>query len=204
MTEASIGAFTFVLHSHLPYCRQAGRWPHGEEWIHEAAAETYVPLMATLCDLAEEGVASKVTLGITPVLADQLADPLVIEHFEIYAQDRVERARADVARFEKLGDAQGEVLARFYEDYYTRILTTFRERFKRSLMGVARSLQDSGHIEVLTSAATHGYLPLLSRDSSIQGQLQTGVQTYWRHFGRAPRAVWLPECAYRPAFREGP
>lgn len=50
------GAFTFVLHSHLPYCRQAGRWPHGEEWLHEAAAETYVPLLSRLSDLAEAGV----------------------------------------------------------------------------------------------------------------------------------------------------
>ena len=198
------GAFTFVLHSHLPYCRQAGRWPHGEEWIHEAAAETYVPLLTTLCDLAEQGISPKVTLGITPVLADQLADPLVIEHFEIYAQDRADRARADVERFAQLGDQQGEVLARFYEEYYTRILRTFRERFNRSLLGAARSLQDGGQIEILTSAATHGYLPLLGRDSSIHGQLATGVKTYWRHFGRAPRAVWLPECAYRPGFRVGP
>ena len=197
------GAFTFVLHSHLPYCRQAGRWPHGEEWIHEAAAETYVPLLNTLCNLAEQGVSPKVTLGITPVLADQLADPLVIEHFEIYAQDRADRARADVERFARLGDQQGEHLARFYEDYYTRVLGSFRERFSRSLLGAAKSLQDSGHVELLTSAATHGYLPLLSRDSSIYGQLATGVEAYRRHFGRQPRAVWLPECAYRPAYREG-
>ena len=198
------GAFTFVLHSHLPYCRQAGRWPHGEEWLHEAIAETYVPLLRNLCNLAEQGIAPRLTLGITPVLADQLADKLVVEHFEIYAQDRADRARNDVERFQRLGDAQGETLARFYADYYDGVLETFRDRFKRSLLGVARGLQDAGHIEVLTSAATHGYLPLLSRDSSIYGQLSTGVQTYRRHFGRAPRAVWLPECAYRPAYREGP
>ncbi|MCO6445473.1 MAG: hypothetical protein J5J04_15470, partial [Anaerolineae bacterium] len=63
------GAFMFVLHSHLPYARLAGRWPHGEEWIHEAAAETYVPLLETLYDLAEEGVPYKINIGITPILA---------------------------------------------------------------------------------------------------------------------------------------
>ena len=71
------GAFTFVLHSHLPYCRQAGRWPHGEEWIHEAASETYLPLLNALYDLAEEGVRYKLTVGLTPVLLEQLADELV-------------------------------------------------------------------------------------------------------------------------------
>ena len=50
------GAFTFVLHSHLPYARQAGMWPHGEEWVHEAIAETYVPLLNALHDLEDEGV----------------------------------------------------------------------------------------------------------------------------------------------------
>jgi 1,4-alpha-glucan branching enzyme len=196
------GAFTFVLHSHLPYVRQAGRWPHGEEWIHEATAETYVPLLNTLCDLAENDVPAKVTLGITPVLAEQLADPLVVQHFEAYAQDRAERAARDVGRFERLGDLHAAYLARWYDDFYSRVLATFRERFDRSLLGVARRLQESGHLEILTSAATHGYLPLLSRDSSVAAQLETGVETYRRHFGRAPKAVWLPECAYRPAHQE--
>ena len=69
-----IGAFTFVLHSHIPYARQAGMWPHGEEWIHEAIAETYLPLLNALYDLAEEGIEYKLTVSVTPVLAEQLAD----------------------------------------------------------------------------------------------------------------------------------
>ena len=72
--------FTFVLHTHIPYCRQTGRWPHGEEWIHEAIAETYVPLLVELYDLAEAGVPFKLTLGITPVLAEQLADADIHSH----------------------------------------------------------------------------------------------------------------------------
>ena len=35
----------FVLHGHLPYARRQGQWPHGEEWIHEAASTTYIPLL---------------------------------------------------------------------------------------------------------------------------------------------------------------
>ena len=57
------GAFTFVLHSHLPYCRMAGRWPHGEEWLHEAASETYIPLLNALYDLKEGGYPIKLTVG---------------------------------------------------------------------------------------------------------------------------------------------
>jgi 1,4-alpha-glucan branching enzyme len=196
------GAFTFVLHSHLPYARQAGMWPHGEEWIHEAIAETYVPLLDALTELDEEGVPFHLTIGITPILAEQLADPLIIEHFIAYAAERAARAGKDVSRFEDKGDTAMRDLARFYHHWYARVLTNFRDRYNRDLLGAFRRLQDEGKIEIATSAATHGYLPLLARDSSIFGQLATGVHTYKRHFGRQPTAIWLPECAYRGAILE--
>ncbi len=195
-----VGAFTFVLHSHLPYCRRAGVWPHGEEWIHEAAAETYVPLLNALYDLRDEGVPYRLTIGITPVLADQLADPDIRAHFLVYLETKIEAAADDVPRFGEEGEEHAEYLATFYRDYYTRILETFRDRFGADIIGAFRRLQDEGHIEIITSAATHGYLPLMSRDSSIYAQIRTGVETYRRHFGRSPRAIWLPECAYRPAY----
>ena len=199
---APIGGFTFMLHSHLPYARQAGMWPHGEEWVHEAIAETYVPLLNALYDLREEGVPFRLTIGITPVLGEQLADPLIIDHFVAYAAERAAKAAQDVDRFDQAGDETFRDLARFYHHWYARVLTSFQDRFGRNLLGAFRALQDEGLIEVATSAATHGYLPLLARDSSIHGQLHTGVEAYRRHFGRSPQAVWLPECAYRPAIFE--
>ena len=196
---AKVGAFTFVLHSHLPYARQAGMWPHGEEWVHEAIAETYVPLLDALNDLAEEGVPFKLTIGITPILAEQLADPLIIDHFVHYAAERAAWAAKDVKRFEDSGDGGLRDLARYYHHWYARHLTSFRDRYNMDLIGAFKKLQDSGHIQIATSAATHGYLPLLARDSSIRGQLVTGFEAYKHRFGREPKAVWLPECAYRPA-----
>lgn len=197
---AATGAFTFVLHSHIPYARQAGMWPHGEEWIHEAIAETYVPLLNALTDLHEEGVKIALTVSITPILAEQLADPDIIEHFVQYAAERAAWAAADVKRFEQSAEPQMRDLAVYFHHWYARILSSFQDRFKKDLIGTFRSLQDAGVIEVSTSAATHGYLPLLARDSSIHGQIHTGAQSYRRHFGRDPKAIWLPECAYRPAY----
>ncbi|NLE77443.1 MAG: DUF1957 domain-containing protein [Chloroflexi bacterium] len=195
------GAFTFVLHSHLPYCRRAGMWPHGEEWLHEAAAETYLPLLRVLADLRAAGLPVRMTIGITPVLAEQLADPLVQEHFRLYLQEKIAAAAADVERFARgAGDPQRLALARFYQEWYQGVQHDFDERFGGDIVGAFRDLQKAGAVEVVTCAATHGYLPLLERDSSIHGQLAVGVQSYRRHFGQAPRAIWLPECAYRPAF----
>ncbi len=199
MTNAN-GAFTFVLHSHLPYARQAGTWPHGEEWVHEGIAETYVPLLNALYDLADEGLDYRITVSVTPILGEQLADPLIIEHFITYAEERAAWAAADIERFEQDGDEEMKALAIYYHHWYSRVLTDFRDRYNRDLMGALKTLQDRGFVEISTSAATHGYLPLLSRDSSIFGQIQTGIRAYERHFGRRPKAIWLPECAYRPAY----
>ncbi len=197
-----IGAFTFVLHSHLPYARLAGRWPHGEEWIHEAATETYIPLLQVLNDLQTEGVPYHITLGITPILAEQLADADVLDHLDQYLDDRIASAKLDMVYFEaeKTADRHLRYLAEWYLSWYTKIKQDFDSRFNRDLIGAFRQLQDAGLIEITTCAATHGYLPLLARDSSINGQLKTGVASYERLFGRAPTGIWLPECAYRPAY----
>ncbi|MHB9033193.1 MAG: 1,4-alpha-glucan branching protein domain-containing protein [Anaerolineae bacterium] len=197
---AGKGAFTFVLHTHLPYCRLAGRWPHGEEWIHQALAETYVPLLNALFDLREEHVPFRLTTSLTPVLTEQLADQDIREHFVLYLDEQIAAATRDIPRFGESGEGDLETLAIYYRDFFTHIKSSFLDRFGGDVISAYRQLQDEGYLEIITSAATHGYLPLLSRDSSIYGQLRAGVESYRRHFGRAPRAIWLPECAYRPAY----
>jgi 1,4-alpha-glucan branching enzyme len=212
------GAFSFVLHSHLPYARLAGRWPHGEEWIHEAASETYIPLLQTLYDLKDEGIKFRLTIGITPILAEQLADETVLDNFNSFLDMKILAAKKDMALYappnvvpmekiegeERPADSQGDghlyYLAGWYKDFYEDIQKAFNERFAKDIIGAFKNLQDSGYIEIATSAATHGYLPLLSRDSAIRGQIETGIQSYERLFGRKPTAFWLPECAYRPAY----
>jgi 1,4-alpha-glucan branching enzyme len=196
----AVGAFTFVLPSHLPYCRKAGRWPHGEEWIHEAAAETYVPLLDALYDLRQEGIRFKLTINLTPVLVEQLADVDIQQHFLLYLAEEIEGATADLERCEAEGEEQLAKLAVFYRDFYSGIERSFLERYDGDLIGAFRRLQDEGYIEIITCPATHGYLPLMDRDSTIYGQLRTAVESYRHYFGRSPRAVWLSECAYRPAY----
>jgi 1,4-alpha-glucan branching enzyme len=200
-----VPGFTFVLHSHIPYCRQTGRWPHGEEWIHEAIAETYVPLLVGLHDLAAEGVPFHLTLGVTPVLAEQLADADIQEHFLDYVDERLAAIEADIARFAPGGTEPDGALARlatWYYAEYVAVREAFDLRFGRDLIGAIRVLADAGQVAVATSAATHAYLPLLSTDESVRAQLATGVRAHRRHFGHAPRAIWIPECAYRPGYAD--
>ena len=200
MTDGQpIGYFTFVLHSHLPYVRRAGRWPHGEEMIHEALAETYLPLLVALDDLRAEGINPRLTIGLTPILLEQIGDADVLASFEQYLDAELEGARRDVARYasEEPGLAD---LARFYERFYGQLRGAFVERYGRDVVAQFRRLCQLGHLDVLTSAATHGYLPLMRRDSTIYGQLKVGRETSRRHMERRSQGIWLPECAYRPAY----
>jgi 1,4-alpha-glucan branching enzyme len=192
------GTATFVLHSHLPYCRLAGRWPHGEEWLHEAMLECYLPLAAAFTRLAKESPGSLgVTLNMTPILAEQIRDPLVIEHFRDYIAGRIARARTDAARFGDVPGLRGQTAA-FHRDRHQATQSFFEDQLHGDLLAGLAALEASGHIEIATSAATHGYLPLLEDEAAIRFQVQTGVQSHIRNFGRAPRSFWLPECAYRP------
>lgn len=284
----AVGTFSLVLHSHLPYYRKAGMWPFGEENLYEAIAETYIPLLDALFELKDEGIAAKVTIGITPVLAEQLADPYLKQGFETYIADILERVENDQHRYSEAGErekAQWEAgerreaklvaakaawlerqapaekpleadtvvpvagtvapivaasvstsldlspplldpeptladfpeepleigmthdprreLADYYHAWFAQRLASFRERYHRDLLGAFKQLQDEGCIEIITSAATHGFSPLLSRDSSLHAQFKIGVDTYKKYFGRAPKGVWLPECAYRAGIDDG-
>ncbi|NJL57277.1 hypothetical protein HC928_20645 [bacterium] len=202
----ALGAFTFVLHSHLPYARLAGRWPHGEAWIHETACDTLIPLLQTLYDLKEDAVEYRLTLSLSPVLLEQLTDPVVLEHFEQYLDDKLAAAERDVQHFTLEGetlatsaaDPHLHYMASWYRDWYASINRAYIKRFKRDIVGAFKRLQDSGHVEIITSAATHAYLPLLGEDASIRAQLKAAVASYERCFGRKPAGIWLPECGYRP------
>ena len=185
------GTATFVLHTHLPYCRLAGNWPHGEEWIHEALLECYLPLIAAFRRLSSEVAGSiGVTINMTPILTEQLADPLVLDHFRTYLDDRLGRAEADVERFRSAGGLRAET-ARFHRDRFAAMHDLFEHGLHGDFVGALGELEAGGHLEIATSAATHGYLPLLGDDAAVEFQVAAGVQSHLRHFGRAPRSFWL-------------
>ena len=193
------GKLVFVFHSHLPYVIAHGKWPHGMDWLNEAAAETYIPLLQVIERLIGEGISPRITIGLTPVLSEMLADPVFKEEFDSYLETKIKAAGIDAGEFYRIGDSRRHDLARMWEDYY-RGIKLYYKGIDRDIIGAFRRLQDGGHIEILTCAATHGYLPLLGEDTAVQGQIKLGVDTYKRHFGRDPQGIWLPECAYRPGY----
>jgi 1,4-alpha-glucan branching enzyme len=195
------GAFTFVLHGHLPYVLSHGTWPHGSDMIFECAAGSYIPLLLTFERLVAEGVSPKVTMGITPVLAEQLADGSFKQQFSDYLDMRARTAIENRDEFAKQRQFHLGDLAERWDRHYRDLKDAFVHRFDRDLVAGFRRLEEDGHIEVISSCATHGYLPLLGSDESIQAQVRQAVAAHKRHFGRRPRGFWLPECGYRPRYR---
>ena len=201
MTE-SLGSFCLVLHSHLPWVLNHGVWPHGTSWVNEAAAETYVPLLMELYKLIDDGYHPKLTIGITPVLCEMLRHPSFVDNFLGYLDEKYNAALFDYEDFTENKYKDGRIkLTKWWQEFYDRVKDNFTHRYNKDIVGAFKNLQDSGHIDIITCGATHGYAPLLSKDSSIDAQFKTAVDNYKRHFGRAPTGAWLPECAYRPGYR---
>jgi 1,4-alpha-glucan branching enzyme len=195
--------FTLVLHNHLPMVVNHGRWPHGSDWLTEAAFECYLPLLDTAHRLIADGISPKWTISLSPVLIEQLASPEFQKELAFYYETIRHNCAETRQHFERQGVKEAVLLTHFWEDVYERMWELHR-RIGGDIPGTFAELERDRHIEIITCAATHGYLPLLSRDESIHLQLRTAVETHRRHFGRAPRGIWLPECAYRPRYEWTP
>ncbi len=195
--------FVLALHSHLPWMLNRGRWPHGSDWLCEAALETYLPLLEELRALEDDGVPAPVTLGITPVLANQLAHPAFRAELDRFFAQRLEACAEAPVSLAATNDEELLPLVAFWKDRYRRHQALW-ERIDKDLVGAFRALELRGRVELMSSAATHGFLPLLARDESIRLQLGLGVAEHRRLFGRSPLGCWVPECAYRPRDRWAP
>ena len=194
----SLGYVTFALHSHLPYVVNHGTWPHGMEWLHEAAAETYLPLLRVFGELEQQGLALKANVNLSPILLEQLSHPVFKDEFPKYVLRKIKAAYQDADDFAAQGDHHLVEVARFWQRFYEQALRQF-DQLGSDIISGFRHFYETGAIEIITCGATHGYFPLLGTDASIRAQVKTGVETHQRYFGRKPRGIWLPECGYRPA-----
>jgi 1,4-alpha-glucan branching enzyme len=182
------GALAIVLHTHMPYVEGFGTWPFGEEWLWEAMASCYLPLLELLARDAP------LTLSLTPVLCDQLEAPGVAERFERFVGEVRRHTHAEDARGLRAGGHHqlARELERAWGDY-ERALHSFAQRGRDLLGAFAPYAQ-------WTSAATHAVLPLLASEAGLRLQVQTGVLAHRARFGERWRGgFWLPECAYAPA-----
>ncbi len=188
------GAFCLVLHGHLPWVLHHGRWPHGEDWLYEAAAETWLPLIEVLDTLDSEGIRPGWTIGLTPILLEQLRHQRFQDGMRAWLRERIDHAERDVREYEPR-DGHLAWLARRWATHFTDLL----KRFEAIDGDIPRAMRGRNGVEILSSNATHGFHPLILHDRCARAQIRAGLATSERVFGARPRAAWLPECAYRSA-----
>jgi len=198
MSAKPSGYVSLTLHAHLPYVVNHGTWPHGMEWLHEAAAETYLPLLRVLRNLERDGIALHCNLNLSPVLLEQLAHPVFQAEFPHYLERKITAASEDEAFFISTGEHHFAETARFWHRFFSEALHDF-EALGRNIIRGFREFNDKGMIELITCGATHGYMPLLGTDESVRAQVRLAAQVHERHLGKRPRGIWVPECGYRPA-----
>ncbi len=179
------GELALVLHTHMPYVEGFGTWPFGEEWLWEAIACCYLPLLNVL------GVAP-ITLSLTPVLCDQLEAPGALARCLSFLREVRPYTHAHDRR--RLRAAGQERLIPELD----RSAAQYAEAAEQLEQLSGRFLQELGRRASWTSAATHAVLPLLGTDDGIALQLQTGIASHRRRFGCWAGGLWLPECGHAP------
>ena len=204
------GELAIVLHTHMPYMEGGGdwpvaldayldapagfgTWPFGEELLFESIASCYVPLLDVL-DRA--GPPARLTLSLTPVLADQLEHPGAIDRcLRFLTELRPLTHRLDAGELRAAGEpALADELDRSAAEY-----GQVAQRLAQLQNEPGGLLGALGRHMSWTSSATHAILPLLATDAGIALQLQTGIESHRQRFGGWDGGLWLPECAYAPS-----
>src|SRR5580700_5794206 len=120
-----LGTLCIVLHGHLPYVLNHGSYPHGEAWLYEAAAETYLPILDMIGECALLKARPALTIGLTPILLEQLAHDRFKVGFVEYLTERALRAHNDRREYEKANDLHMAYLASQWEKWYQARLEHF-------------------------------------------------------------------------------
>ncbi|MCL1818428.1 MAG: DUF1957 domain-containing protein [Spirochaetaceae bacterium] len=196
------GYLAFVLHAHLPFVRQPDDENFLEElWLYEAISETYLPLLRVFDRLEKDGVPFKLTLSVSPTLAAMLEDELLSERYVRHIDRLVELAEKEVLRTEN--DARFHPLALMYRELYTSARKDFVETYGKRLLRGFDFFMKKGRLELITTAATHAYLPLYTMyPETVRAQARIAVQEFCRTFGKTPRGFFLPELGYYPGVED--
>ena len=192
-----------VLNAHMPYIRHP-EYPRflEEDWLFEAISETYLPLLRVFKRLREEKVPFRITMSFSPTLCAMLADPILQGRFTNYLKLHQDLGEKEVVRC-KASQPECTKLAQMYLDLINANVRDYFEVYQCHILSGFRDLENTGHLDLITTAATHAYLPLFSEyPSAVNAQIELAVQSHINHFKKRPKGFWLPECGYYPGIED--
>jgi 1,4-alpha-glucan branching enzyme len=193
------GYLALILHAHLPFVRHPEHEHFLEEdWFFEAVTESYIPLLRMMRRLVDDSVPFKLTMSLTPTLCAMLQDEFLRERYVRHLDLLIGLTANEQKRNRK--HPQLRELADFYFDLFSENRRLFVDEWKCDVLSVFRELRETGALEIIASAATHGLLPILQQQApqAARAQVLIGRDVYADLFGAEPSGFWLPECAYAP------
>jgi 1,4-alpha-glucan branching enzyme len=191
------GYLALVLHAHLPFVRHPEyEWFLEEDWLFEAITECYIPLVSILQQILADGIRCRLTLSISPTLAEMLNDSLLQARYVRYLETRVELAEKEIGRTASTPALLS--LAQMYHRSFQAAHQLFEKEYGRNLLKAFRELQELHALEIITCPATHALLPFVSKVEAQRAQLCIARDVCQNYFGKAPRGLWLAECGYEP------
>ena len=184
-----LGQLAIVLHAHLPYVRKNEKNSLEEDWLFQAIVECYIPLLQVIESSQKENPNNtKLTISLSPTLLSLLENKQIQETFPSWVKTRKDFLN-ELPEKEKKAS---EFLMRNINDKYL-----YWKSCSGNLIERFNILKNSGNLDILTCAATHGYLPILRENpETVKGQINTAIRFHEKFFGTKPLGIWLPECAY--------
>jgi 1,4-alpha-glucan branching enzyme len=193
---------SLVLNAHTPFVRHPELTNSPEErWFFESLCETYLPLLQVFDRLDADHIPFRMGISLSPVLCHLLSDELLLARCLDYMDKRIEFGLRELDR--TAGEPELRTLAQFYYDQLVDRRITFTERYGKNILKIFEYYQKKGRVEILTTAATYGFLPFYTAyPEAVQAQLEVAVASYRYHFGRYPQGFWLPELGWSAELEE--
>ena len=184
-----LGRLAIVLHAHLPYVIKNEKNSLEEDWLFQAILECYIPLLQVMeSSKKEDSSNSKLTFSLSPTLLSLLQNKQIQKKLSSWIKTRIEFLN-NLPHKERSASA---FLMRNLKNNYS-----YWEECNGNLIERFKNLCRTGNLDILTCAATHGYLPILRENpGTVSGQINTAIRSHELIFGIRPLGIWLPECAY--------
>jgi 1,4-alpha-glucan branching enzyme len=191
----ALGYLAIVLHAHLPFIRHPEQTEFLEErWLFETITECYIPLLEVIEKLYHDEIDFRLTLSLSPPLVAMLADSLLMGRYVKHLDSLIRFGESEVGR--TAGSPDFQPLALLYLKRLLQARQIFEQKYHGNILQGFNYIQSTGKVELITSAATHGYFPLMRTNEAKRAQISVAVDSFTRHFGFSPQEFWLPECGY--------
>ena len=193
---------SLVLHTHLPYVRHPEYdWFLEEQWLFEAISETYLPLLRVFRNLEKDGIPFRITMTVSPALGSMLQDDFLRQRYVVHLNRLILLSEEEMKRTAAIYDEYR--LAEMYHKIYTQALDEYENIYERDLLSSLKEFQDKGNLELITTAATHAFLPHYQEfPQNMNAQIETAIDFHKSVFGTSPKGFWLPECGYYPGMEK--